>query len=274
MILLYALAGLFAGSLVNFLADVGPAAWLRDRERARLLPDRRACARCGAATRTGLESALLRFVLRRGRCTQCGRQVPGGGARLPLRPVLVELGAALIFAYLWWYDIDPAPFHKGQPDALRLALHSAWLLVFLLVTVTDLEHRLILDAMMIPAIGAAVLAAFFTPGVYWRDALIGGALGFVFFYLAALLGQALFGAGALGWGDVTLATFIGLITAFPLVLVALVLGILAGGVVTGVLLLTRVRGLRSAVPYGPFLVVGGVAALLWGPQIVVWYFNR
>lgn len=267
MILLYALAGLLAGSLVNFLADIGPAAWLRDRERARVLPDRRACARCGQPTRSGLESALLRFVLRRGRCAQCA-------ARLPLRPVLVELGAAALFAYLWWHDVDPALWYKGQADVLRLALHSVWLLVFLLITVTDLEHRLILDAMMFPAIGAAVLAAFFTPGMSWRDALIGGAIGFVFFYVAALIGQALFGAGALGWGDVTLATFIGLTTAFPLVLVALVLGILAGGVGTGLLLVTRVRGLRSAVPYGPFLVVGGVATLLWGPQIVRWYFNR
>lgn len=265
MFFLYALVGLAAGVGVNYVADRA-LQLMQDKERARLLRDRRLCASCGQATWDRIEFALWRFVARRGRCT-CG-------ARLPLRPVLVELAGALIFAYLWAHDVAPAWRYAGTANYLRLALHSAWMSVFLLVTVTDLEHRLILNAVMYPAIALALAAALFTPDLSWRAVLIGGVVGFVFFYLAALAGNAFFGSGALGFGDVTLAAFIGLITGFPIVVLALVLGILAGGVITLLLLVTRIRSLRSAVPYGPFLVVGGVAALLWGPQIVQWYFGR
>jgi leader peptidase (prepilin peptidase)/N-methyltransferase len=264
---LYALIGLAAGALANWLADIAPAAWLRDRERARLLGDRRACARCGQLTRRGLESGLVRLLLRRGRCPNCE-------ARLPWRPVVVELAAALAFGYLWLHDIAPAALHGGQASAPRLVLDSIYVWVLLLVTVTDLEHRLILDAVMLPAIAFAALAGLFASQPGWPSAALGGLVGFVFFFLAAVAGQAIFGSGALGWGDVTLAAFIGLITGFPLVIVALVLGILVGGAVTGLLLVVRLRSLHSTVPYGPFLVAGGLATLLWGPQIVYWYFNR
>ncbi len=266
MILLYALLGLAAGVAVNFVADRA-LQLMHDKERSRLMRDRRLCAGCNQPTRAGAELALWRFVARRGRCPQCC-------TRLPLRPVVVEIAGAVIFAYLWAHDVAPAWKYAGAANYLRLALHSAWLFVFLLVTVTDLEHRLILDAVMVPAIALAAIAAAFNPDLSWKAVLLGGAVGFVVFFVAAWAGNAFFGSGALGFGDVVLATFIGLVTGFPLVVLALVLGILAGGVITLLLLVTRIRSLRSAVPYGPFLVIGGVAALLWGMQIANWYFRR
>jgi len=78
----------------------------------------------------------------------------------------------------------------------------------------------------------------------------------------------------LGGGDVKLAAFIGLITGFPLVIEALVLGTLIGGVVSLVLLITRVRGRRDAIPYGPFLIAGAVITLLWGDAIATWFLYR
>ena len=75
-----------------------------------------------------------------------------------------------------------------------------------------------------------------------------------------------------GGGDVKLAAYIGLITGFPGVITALVLTILAGGIVTLLLLITRVVNLRSGIPYGPFLVIGGFTAMLWGQQILTQFF--
>ena len=76
----------------------------------------------------------------------------------------------------------------------------------------------------------------------------------------------------LGMGDVTLATFIGLAVGFPSAIVAVVLGVLMGGLVSGLLLVTRRVTLQSALPYGPYLVVGGLVATVLGtghPQVVL-----
>jgi leader peptidase (prepilin peptidase)/N-methyltransferase len=132
--------------------------------------------------------------------------------------------------------------------------------------VTDLEHRLIPNPIILPAILIAGVG-----GCLQRDplpTLAGGAIGFASFYLIALARR-----GGMGGGDVKLAAFIGLASGFPAVLVALIAAILLGGVAALILVVTRVRGLKSYIPYGPFLVAGGFLAVLYGSQIVTWYLT-
>jgi leader peptidase (prepilin peptidase)/N-methyltransferase len=148
------------------------------------------------------------------------------------------------------------------------ALYSA---IFALILVTDIERRLILNAVTYPAMALGFVASFFVPGVTWWSALIGGAIGLTFFFLAAVIGNTVFGSGALGGGDVKLAFFIGLVTGYPLVIEAIVLTILIGGAVSLVLLITRVRSLTDYVPYGPFLIAGAMITLLWGYGVAEWF---
>jgi prepilin signal peptidase PulO-like enzyme (type II secretory pathway) len=96
----------------------------------------------------------------------------------------------------------------------------------------------------------------------------------VFFSVAYGLAALVYpGKIGLGMGDVTLATFIGLATGFPSAIVAVVLGVLLGGFVSVLLLLTRRATLQTAIPYGPFLVLGGLVALFWGQAIIRWYLR-
>ena len=69
-----------------------------------------------------------------------------------------------------------------------------------------------------------------------------------------------------------LAAFVGLITGFPGIFTALVITILAGGVISLILLLTRVVNLKSGIPYGPFICVGGFLTMLYGQQIMARFF--
>jgi len=55
--------------------------------------------------------------------------------------------------------------------------------------------------------------------------------------------------------------------------VALVVGILLGGVISALLLITRRVTLHTAIPYGPFLICGGLVAMFWGQDIVRWYLK-
>lgn len=182
------------------------------------------------------------------------------------RDVAVHLAAAALFAILW------TRFERA--GMIQLVLVSFYTLVLLLVTVTDLEHKLIPNRAIMPALAIAVLASPLRFGERWPLALLGGAIGFVFFYAAFWIGERTIGRGALGFGDVKLATFVGLISGFPQILVALVAGVFAGGALSLLLLITRRATLRTAIPYGPFIAIGGFYAMVWGGEVILWYASR
>jgi leader peptidase (prepilin peptidase)/N-methyltransferase len=243
---IFILAGLLAGGVINILADDLP---LRRR------PQLPRCQGTGERLPPHLWLGTIRRLLCGGRCPQCGQ--PEGW-----RPMIVEVATAATFGLVWVL--------QGGWSA-RLAITAIYFAVFILIFVTDMEHRLILHIVTFPSIIFALLASPVT--VTPMSAVLGAAVGFGIFFLIYLLGHWVFGSGAMGFGDVTLATLIGAAVGLPTVIVALLSGILAGGVITLFLLLTRLRRLRSKVPYGPFLLAGAAIGLLWGPQIVNWYLS-
>jgi leader peptidase (prepilin peptidase)/N-methyltransferase len=248
MTAIFALLGLLVGGLINQLGSDLPA-------RRRLTYPH--CPYCGQERPKWQWLATPAFVVQRMHCPACGAAI---GWRHPL----VEIGLAAAYGYLW---ITFGP-------TIKLALYLVYAAVFALILVTDLERRLILNVVTFPAIAFAIVASVFDPDLTPKYALIGGAVGFVFFRIAAWVGNALFGSGALGEGDVTLATFVGLITGYPLIVEAIILTIVAGAVISFLLLITRIRSLRDPIPYGPFLVIGAIITLLWGYPIAEWFLYR
>lgn len=247
MMILFVVLGFLVGGLVNQLGTDLPA---------RRRPTRPHCRYCGRERPWWQWLALPSFLVGRARCPSCG-------APIRLRHPLVEIGLAATYGYLW-LELGPST---------KLALYSLYTAIFALVLITDLERRLILNVVTYPAILFAVAASFFTPGMTWQSSLIGGAIGFVFFLVVAMVGNAVFGSGALGGGDVKLAAFIGLIVGFPLIIEAITLTILIGAGVSLVLLITGARRLRDHVPYGPFLIAGAFITLLWGYPIANWFLG-
>ncbi len=242
MILLFGLLGLVVGGLVNQLGT--DLAEKRD-------PSAPRCAYCARERHWHQWVSLPGYLAGRAKCDSCG-------APVTLRYPLIETGLAATYAYLW-IELGPS---------VLLVLYLVYIAILALITVTDIERRRIPNVVIYPAIVLAAAAAFVTPGLDpWR-ALVGGAVGFAIYFAIALGGRALYGPGALGEGDVKLATFIGLITGFPLVFVAIVVAILAAGATSLILLVTGIRGRRDPIPYGPFLVAGAVVALLWGQPIL------
>jgi len=184
---------------------------------------------------------------------------------LRARDAAVHLVSASLFAFLWTqYDARP----------VRLVLVSISTLVLLLVTVTDIEHKRIPDSVILPAIAFAAITSPLSFGDGWPFALVGGCVGFLFFFTAYAFGNRLWGHGALGQGDVKLGAFVGLIGGFPQILVGLIVGLFAGGVVGALLLLVRRASLRTAIPYGPFIVIGGFYAMVWGADVIRWYAGQ
>jgi len=176
---------------------------------------------------------------------------------------LVEVGLAVAYGCLW-IVLGPS---------VKLVVYCIYSTIFSVLLITDIERRLIPNVITFPAIAIALAASLVVPGAKWWSALIGGGVGFSFFLLAYFVGTAVFGPLALGQGDITLALLVGIITGFPLVVEALVIAILVGAAISSILLITRVRGLRDPIPYGPFLIVGAIVTLLWGYPIAEWFLH-
>lgn len=159
---------------------------------------------------------------------------------------------ALLFAALAWRL-------AAHPEVL--AVRSLWAVVLVQVIFFDLAHRLVLDRVMFPAWPLALVLSLVTGDPGWRWSLVGGVGAGVAFGLIALIGALAFRAEVLGMGDVKLAIFIGLV-AGPWTAAALLLGVVLAGVMSILLIATRIKGLRDTIAYGPYLCAGTLVVLL------------
>ncbi|MBK8985246.1 MAG: prepilin peptidase [Chloroflexi bacterium] len=245
--LLFGVIGLLVGGLINLLADDLP-----HRERPSLLPH---CPNpeCDHVYGPAGWLAVARRLADGERCPQCG-QPPRR------RPLLVEVGTALLFAAL--------PTLLTQP--LTLAVYALYIAALLLIIVIDLENRLILDVVTLPGTAVALLFSLILPGINLISAALGAVLGFVLFLGIYWLAKVTFGPGAIGQGDVKLALLMGAMLGVPHILIALMIGILLGGFVSGLLLATRLVKRSTYLPYGQYLAAAAIIMLLWGQQITNW----
>lgn len=197
-------------------------------------------------------SAWLALLTGQRNCPQCGQPRPRF-----TRALVVEVATPLFFVFLInYYGVS-----------VYLILVSLYTAILILITVTDLEHRLIFNVVILPSILLAIAGAVVADKPAWPVAIVGGGAAFVVAYLAALLSR-----GGLGEGDVTLSAFLGLIIGFPFVLLSLGFGVFLGGFVAALLLVTRRVGLKTFIPYGPFLTITGWIMLIWGAEIWAHYF--
>ena len=152
-----------------------------------------------------------------------------------------------------------------------LVVRSVFVLVLVQIVFFDFEHRLILDRVIFPSMALALLVSlsslvFTSAGLWLQPWWMGIVMGLVaggFFLLLALLGRAVFKAEALGFGDVKLAVFMGLLLGWPYTFTALFYGAFLA--VFGVIVFAvRNRSLKGTLAYGPYLA-GGAMILLLSP---------
>jgi prepilin signal peptidase PulO-like enzyme (type II secretory pathway) len=139
-----------------------------------------------------------------------------------------------------------------------LVLRSVFVLVLVQVIFFDFEHRLILDRVMFPSIALALVASLFRHP-WWTGIATGLGAGLLFLLLA-LVGSAIFKAEALGFGDVKLALFMGILLGPLATVQALFYGVFLAGVVS-VVLIVRHRTMKQTIAYGPYLAAGALIVL-------------
>jgi prepilin signal peptidase PulO-like enzyme (type II secretory pathway) len=139
-----------------------------------------------------------------------------------------------------------------------LILHSVFVLVLVQVIFFDFEHRLILDRVMFPSMALAFVVSLFADP-WWAGIATGVAAGLLFLLLA-VAGSAIFKAEALGFGDVKLALFMGLLLGPLPTIQALFYGVFLAGVVSVGVIVWH-RSLKGTIAYGPYLAAGALITL-------------
>jgi leader peptidase (prepilin peptidase)/N-methyltransferase len=238
-------AGLIFGSFLTVVAHRAPRG-------ESVVGGRSHCPACGAQIAAYDNVPILSWLLLRGRARCCGASI---SPRYPLTEF--ALGALFVATALVFQD-----------DAAQLLLGLVFVSTLLAVTLTDLERRIIPNKILLVAaiLGMAIVAAT-DPGGLPERALAAVAAG------GLLLAAALAYPRGMGLGDVKLAATMGLFLGrdvAPAILVAL----LAGSLV-GLAMIARhgAAARKRAIPFGPFLALGGVAGLLLGDEMVDWYLG-
>ena len=236
------LLGALIGSFLNVVAHRLP------RSESLVAPASH-CPSCDAPVRPWDNVPVISWLLLRGKCRNCG-------VRISPRYPAVELLTALAFAAVVAVN--------GFDDDLLLELPFVAALIAL--AAIDLDHRLLPNKIVYPLAAYGVLATLLVDRADLVENLVAGAGAFTFLFLAVLAYPR-----GMGMGDVKLAGAMGLYLGLSII-PALLIAFLAGSIV-GLAMIARegASARKKAVPFGVFLALGGIVALLAGPELIELY---
>jgi leader peptidase (prepilin peptidase)/N-methyltransferase len=245
---LAAVLGLAVGSFLNVCIYRLPIGQSLVRPASR-------CPRCGRSLSWFDNIPVLSWVVLRGRCRQCGEPIS-------LRYPLVEIVTALVAVAI--VLLTP----PGPLLASRLVLGAALIVLFMI----DLEHQILPNVITLPGIVVGFLFSLLgPPGPV--DSLAGIALGAGVLYAIATGYYLLRKEEGMGMGDVKMLAMIGAFLGWRAVLLTLVLSSFAGAVFGLALMALRKGDMRYALPFGTFLAIAALVAMLFGDALMNWYLG-
>jgi len=266
MLLAFAgLLGLAIGSFLNVVVYRVPA--------GRSLSPDSACPKCGTAIRKRDNIPVVSWLMLRGRCRGCSQPI---SARYPL----VEAGTAAAFV-LVTARFGPAMLEaQTTQDAVAASIELVAFLTLTAVSIAlaliDLDTKRLPNVIVVPSLLAGVVllgAAALVRGdlAALAGAAIGGAGLFLLYFVLALVSR-----GGMGMGDVKLAAVLGLYLGFlgwGNLLVGAFAAFIFGGVFGLLLLLVRKAGRKSAIPFGPWMILGAWLGVFAGEILARGYFD-
>lgn len=247
--LLVFLFGLAIGSFLNVVIH-------RLAEGGSVVFDRSRCPGCGHVLAWYELVPLASFIIQRGRCRQC---------RMPIswQYPIVEAVTGIFFVYI--YQFLPAYYH-GLEMGYLFFVFSALIVIF----VFDLKYYIIPNVVVYPLIGVAAAHVAWGRGYIPSEYPMISALALSGFFLVMYLVSR---GTWIGFGDVKYGVFMGLFLGFPLSAVGWFFSYVLGAIIGGVMIAMKRKGMKSEIPFGPFLIAGTGIAYFFGSDIIQWYLS-
>lgn len=243
-IALLAVLGAAVGSFLNVVAYRLPLRQSIVRPRSR-------CPECAKQIAGYDNVPILSWLMLRGRCRNCG-------AAIPVRYPLIEALTACLFVAV---ALKADSFGELWPGLVFVS-------VLVLVAAIDIEHRIVPNRILAPAALTALLLWLLADPERMLENLLAGAAAGGFLLVAALAYP-----GGMGMGDVKLAAVMGFFLGRA-VAPAMLIGFLAGVVVgAGIMAARGLSARKQAIPFAPYLAIGGVIGQLFGSDLVNWYLD-
>lgn len=278
--------GLAIGSFLNVIAvRYNPEKFILNKK---TLGGRSACPKCGNKLNWFELVPLLSFIFLRARCRNCKKKIS-------FQYPLVELISGSIFVFV------PALLSSNfgfksiclSSDVSCSALHFSWVLIFLtllLISLIDIRVKIIPDEANIFLIILGVVIAIFAAkefgpvsgsflgpyaalfglrDILWLNRVIALAFGIVFYGLLILITK---GRG-MGMGDLKLTAALGVVFGWPDIVIITGLSFIIGSLFSLPGLLSKKKGLKSFLPFGPFIAMASCVVFFWGEDIMRFYFD-
>ena len=215
-----------------------------------------ACPACETPIRFYDNIPVLSYLWLRGRCRACGTGIP---VRYPLVELLGGLTALAAFLK---FGLSPAA-----------GIYFVFCAALEIVVFIDIDKRIIPDRITLPGIPVFFFASFWVPGTGAIAAALGILVGGGSLLLIAWLYAAVTGKEGMGGGDIKLLAMIGAFIGWRGILFTLFAASAIGTLIGIVAMIRSGKGMKLAIPFGPFLALGAVLYLFFGVPIFHWYFG-
>jgi leader peptidase (prepilin peptidase)/N-methyltransferase len=248
LLLLFTVLGLAVGSFLNVCIYRLP-------RRESLMRPRSRCTSCGRTLSWFDNVPLISWAAMRGRCRTCG-------ARVSTMYPVVELTTAILFASAYLlYGLSPL-----------LVVRLLFGCVLIVLFVIDLQYQILPNAITVPGIIVGFVCSLVLPPG-WRDSLIGIAAGGGVLLLIAEGYYRIRGEEGLGMGDVKMLGMIGAFLGWKLTLLTLIVSSFLGSFIGIGMMVAGSGHMKYALPFGTFLALGAIVAVVGGQPILDWYLS-
>ncbi len=241
--------GLCIGSFLNVCIYRLPASQSIAHPRSK-------CPECGTLIAFYDNIPLFSYLWLKGRCRHCGVTI---GLRYPT----VELLGGL-FALATYLKFDLS---------VEALIYFAFIACLLVVTFIDLAHRIIPDVITLPGIPICFAASFALPDMTYPAALLGILAGGGSLFLVAWVYSLITKKEGMGGGDIKLLAMMGALVGWKGVVFTIFVSSLVGTLSGLAVMLQSRKGMKLAVPFGPFLAIGGITYIFFGTRLIDWYLN-
>ena len=215
-----------------------------------LIFPRSACPKCGH-TISALENIpVISWIALRGKCRKCK-------AKISIRYPIIELITAFLSAGL--------ALHFGYSYALAGGLILVWFLIALIMI--DADTYLLPDSMTLPLIWVGLIFNSFNTFTTLDNAVYGAIAGYISLWSVYWVFKLVTGKEGMGYGDFKLLAALGAWFGWSMIPMIILLSSFAGAVIGIVMVLGKNRGWNKPMPFGPYLGVAGLLALIWGKDL-------
>ncbi|MPW25123.1 prepilin peptidase [Alkalibaculum sp. M08DMB] len=210
------------------------------------------CQTCNSRLKPQDLIPIVSWIILKGRCRYCGTSVS-------YRYAFVEfiVGVLFVFTYI--------QVGIGS-ELIRFLLITSLLIPIIFI---DIDHFIIPDQLNIFGLILFIILNLVFSFIPWLDAVLGATVGMVPLLVLVLLTRG----NGMGLGDVKLMAMLGLFLGWELALLSLFLSFILGGFLGVVLLITKVKGRKEPMPFGPWIAIATLISMHWGDSIIKWYIS-